>query len=61
MKNVKMVAVDQLHLSSIGPESLHAGAEFFAAAEVADDLEERGLAKRLAKPKPATSETRTTD
>lgn len=47
MTNVKMKATDTLHVSSVGPENIAPGGEFEVSTAVADDLEARGLAKRV--------------
>jgi hypothetical protein len=55
MTNVRMKAVDTLHVSGVGPDNILPGAEFTVPSAVADDLEKRGLADRLgeAKAEPA--------
>ncbi len=47
MTNVKMKAVDQLFVSSVSPDTMAPGQEFEVSTSVADDLEARGLAKRV--------------
>ncbi len=49
MSNVKMVAVDTLHISSIRQQSFAAGEEFEVSADDAKSLEKRGLARRVEK------------
>lgn len=44
---VKMKAIDTLHISSVGPNAMQPGQEFEISDTFADDLEKRGLAKRL--------------
>jgi hypothetical protein len=48
MTNVKMKAVDTLHVSSVSQHSMVAGTEFEVPTHIADDLEARGLADRVA-------------
>lgn len=57
MTGVKMKVVDQLHLSSIGPDSLGPGDEFHCSAAIADDLEQRGLATRARDDAPTAAAT----
>lgn len=47
MTNVRMKAVDTLHVSSVKADNLRPGEEFEAPQYVADDLEARGLATRV--------------
>jgi hypothetical protein len=47
MTNVTMKATDTLHISALGPDNLAPGEEFEVSGHVADDLESRGLAKRV--------------
>lgn len=47
MTNVKMKALDTLHISSVQADNLAPGEEFEVSSAIADDLEERGLAKRV--------------
>jgi hypothetical protein len=47
MTNVRMKALDTLHVSAVGPENILEGDEFEVPTSAADDLEERGLAKRV--------------
>jgi hypothetical protein len=58
MSTIKMKAVDSLHLSEVGPDSLRPGEEFEISETFARELEERGLATRVeAKPtKPAKAQ-----
>lgn len=44
---VRMKANDTLHVSSVGPHNLAPGEEFEVSSVFADDLESRGLAKRV--------------
>jgi hypothetical protein len=55
MTNVKMKAVDQVHISSVKADSLQPGEQFEVTEATAKDLEDRGLAKRVggAKAEPA--------
>ncbi len=53
MTNVTMKAIDTLHISSVGPENIAPGEEFDVSTGVADDLESRGLAKRVGASKEA--------
>jgi hypothetical protein len=48
MTKVLMTAVDQLHLSEVGPDTLAPGAEFETSETFAAELEKRGLATRAA-------------
>ena len=57
MTNVKMKAVDTLHISSVGPDNLQADEEFEVAGYVADDLEARGLAVRVTGEQEQSAET----
>lgn len=45
--NVKMKAVDTLHISAFGPHSIKPGEEFEISETFAGDLEKRGLATRM--------------
>lgn len=47
MTDVRMKAVDTLHVSSVRPENILANEEFEVSAHIADDLEKRGLATRV--------------
>jgi hypothetical protein len=47
MSRVKMKAVDQLHLSELGPDTLQPGQTFETDAVSAKSLEKRGLARRV--------------
>lgn len=47
MTNIKMKATDTLHISSVGPDNIAPGGEFEVSSAIADDLEARGLAKRV--------------
>lgn len=47
MTNVRMKALDTLHISGVGPDNLVAKDEFEVSGAVADDLEARGLAERI--------------
>lgn len=47
MTNVKMIAADTLHISSVRAHNLVAGEEFEVSSHIADDLEARGLARRV--------------
>jgi len=47
MTNVSMTAIDTLHISSVSQHSLAPNQEFEVPTHVADDLEKRGLAKRV--------------
>jgi hypothetical protein len=57
MTNVTMKATDTLHVSSVKADNIAPGEEFEVSGHVADDLEARGLAKRVggkkAEPEPA--------
>lgn len=44
---VKMRVVDQLHVSSVGPNTMAKGTEFEVSAATAKDLEKRGVATRV--------------
>lgn len=46
MTDVKMTAVDTLHISSVSSDHLLAGQEFEVAEDIAANLEARGLATR---------------
>lgn len=46
MTDVKMTAVDTLHISSVSSDHLLAGQEFEVAEDIAANLESRGLATR---------------
>lgn len=48
MSKVKMTALDTFHATSVRAEDLTKGDKFEVSAEEADQLEERGLAKRAA-------------
>jgi hypothetical protein len=48
MTNVTMKATDTLHISSVKSDNLLPGEQFEVSGAVADDLEARGLAKRVA-------------
>ena len=48
MTNVKMKALDTLHVSSVSQHSMVAGTEFEVPTHIADDLEKRGLAEKAA-------------
>ena len=47
MTNVTMKATDTLHVSSVKADNILPGEEFEVSGHVADDLEARGLAKRV--------------
>lgn len=47
MTNVRMKAIDTLHVSSVKADNLQPGEEFDTPQYVADDLEKRGLATRV--------------
>lgn len=51
MTNVRMKAIDQLHVSSVKADTLLPNEEFEVSSSMADDLEARGLAKRVAEKK----------
>lgn len=53
MTNIRMKAVDTLHISGVGPDNLTAGDEFEVPTSIADDLEKRGLATRIGEAKAA--------
>jgi len=44
---VRMKALDTLHVSGVGPDSLRPGDEFVVSNTVAAELERRGLAQSL--------------
>ncbi|MGE0653085.1 MAG: hypothetical protein AB7P12_15250 [Alphaproteobacteria bacterium] len=44
---MKMKAVDQLHISALGADTMPAGTEFEVSASLAADLEKKGLAVRV--------------
>lgn len=48
MTNTRMKAADTLHISSVKADNIAPGEEFEVSGAVADDLEARGLAKRVA-------------
>lgn len=48
MTHVKMQAIDTLHVSSAGPENIAPGGEFEVSEDTARQLEDRGLATRVA-------------
>lgn len=50
MTNVKMIATDTLHISSVSADHLIAGQPFEVSGQIADDLEARGLASRVPEP-----------
>lgn len=57
MTNVKMVANDTVHISSVSSDHLVAGQQFEVSGAIADDLEGRGLASRVVdNPAPAPIE-----
>lgn len=60
MTNVRMKAIDTLHVSSVKADNLLPGEEFDAPQYVADDLEKRGLATKFAETKqePAAPENK---
>lgn len=43
---VELEVIDQLHISSVGAETMPAGTKFTVSADAAKDLIERGLAKK---------------
>jgi hypothetical protein len=47
MTTVTMKANDTLHVSSVKADNILPGEEFEVSADVADDIEARGLAKRV--------------
>lgn len=47
MTNVRMKALDTLHLSGLGPDNLAAGDEFEVPGGTAEQLIARGLAERV--------------
>jgi hypothetical protein len=47
MSKIKMKAVDQLHISEIGPHTIQPGETFLVDAVSARSLEARGLATRI--------------
>ncbi|KQS86945.1 hypothetical protein [Rhizobium sp. Leaf383] len=47
MTNVKMVALDTVHITSVSNDNLTAGVEFETDSATATDLEARGIAKRV--------------
>lgn len=49
MTQVKMKALDTLHISALGPDNIAPGEHFEVSDEVAKSLEERCLATRVAK------------
>lgn len=44
---MKMRVVDQLHLSSLGPETMGKGAEFEVSDAMGEDLLKKGVATRV--------------
>ena len=50
MTNVKMVALDTVHITSVSNDNLTAGTEFEIDSDTAKDLETRGIAKRVDEP-----------
>lgn len=44
---VELAVIDQLHISSVSAETMGAGTRFTVSADVAKDLIERGLAKKV--------------
>lgn len=58
MTNVRMKAIDTLHVSSVKADNLLPGEEFDAPQYVADDLESRGLAEKVTEePEPKAEPT----
>lgn len=51
MTNIRMKANDTLHISSVSADNIPPNGEFVVSGEIADDLEKRGLAKRLSEEK----------
>jgi hypothetical protein len=51
MTNIRMTAVDTIHISAVGPDNIEGRSEFVVPKHVADDLEERGLATRIGEEK----------
>lgn len=49
MTNIRMKANDTLHISSVKADNIGPGEEFVVSTAIAEDLEARGLAKRLGK------------
>lgn len=47
MTQVKMKAIDTLHISNVGPDNIEPGASFEISEADAKLLEDRGLAKRV--------------
>lgn len=47
MTNVRMKALDQLHISSVQADTLAPGEEFEVSSSRADELEAAGLAERV--------------
>ncbi|MFP5078649.1 hypothetical protein ACLE20_15190 [Rhizobium sp. YIM 134829] len=55
MTNVKMVALDTVHITSVSKDNLTAGAQFEIDSATAKDLESRGIAKRVDETASATT------
>lgn len=49
MTQVKMKALDTLHISALGPDNLAPGEQFEVSEDVAASLETRGLATRISR------------
>ncbi|WP_420141758.1 hypothetical protein [Sphingomonas sp.] len=47
MTNVKMKALDTLHISSVSPDNMLKDTEFEVSGAIADELERAGLASRV--------------
>lgn len=59
MTQVKMKAIDTLHVSSVGADNIAPGGEFAVDEDTARQLEERGLATRVkAKAAPAAPQNK---